>query len=134
MNSFHLRLQDATHAEDIPRVRSFVGEDTSGSFGIMAGHCRTLSVLTMGLARFQVEGGNWRYLAMPGAVLYFHNNRLTLSSRRFLVDDDYERVSEALRQQLLAEEEQLHSLKESLHNMENAVFRRLWELSRNERG
>lgn len=134
MNTFNLRLQDATHAEDISGVSSFVAEDATGSFGIMAGHCRTLSILSMGLARFQVAGGDWQYLATPGAVLYFSGNQLTVSARRFLVDEDYERVSEALRQQVLAEEEQLHSLKESLHNMENAVFRRLWELGRQDKG
>ncbi|EMP57451.1 H+transporting two-sector ATPase delta/subunit epsilon [Marinobacter santoriniensis NKSG1] len=134
MNTFALRLQDATHAEDIPSVRSFVGEDASGSFGIMAGHCRTIAVLTMGLARFRVEGQSWQHLAMPGAVLYFQDNLLTVNTRRFLIDDDYDRISEALKEELLAEEEKLHSLKESLHNMENAVFRRLWDLGRKEMG
>ncbi|MFO7527467.1 MAG: F0F1 ATP synthase subunit epsilon [Marinobacter sp.] len=134
MNTFNMRLQDATHSEEIQGICSFVGEDASGSFGIMAGHSRALFVLTMGLARFRVEDQSWQYLAMPGAVLYFRDNLLTVSTRRFLVDSDYDRISEALRRQLLAEEEQLHSLKESLHNMENAVLRRLWQLGRNDTG
>ncbi|MCK7549222.1 F0F1 ATP synthase subunit epsilon [Marinobacter koreensis] len=134
MKTFQLRLQDATHAETISGVRSFVGEDVSGSFGIMAGHCRTISVLTIGLARFRIQDQNWRYVAMPAAVLYFHQDQLTISTRRFIVDDDYDRISEALQQQLVEEEEKLHSVKESLHNMENAVFRRLWELGRKEIG
>ena len=37
MKAFTLRLQDATHAEEITGVTSFVGEDASGSFGILAG-------------------------------------------------------------------------------------------------
>lgn len=130
MNTFLLRLQDATHAKDIPGVSSFVGEDSSGSFGILAGHARMMTSLIIGLARFRVGDTVWQYLAVPGAVLYFHNNVLTLSTRHYLQDDNYTRISAALQQQLLAEEEKLHSVKESLRQMEEAVFKRLWELGR----
>jgi len=125
-----LKLQDATHSEEISGVTSFVGEDASGSFGILAGHARLASLLIMGLARYRVGEDQWRYLALPGAVLYFHDDVLTLSTRRYLQDDDYMRISQALQQQLLAEEEKLHVLKTSLHRMEEAVLKRLWEMGR----
>lgn len=134
MNTFTLRLLDATRSEDIPGVTSFVGEDATGSFGILAGHTRFVTALSIGLSRFRVGNDRWKYLAMPGAILYFDDNRLTLSSRRYLIDDDYNRISLALRRQLLAEEEKLHKLKESLHHMESAIFKRLWELGRQETG
>lgn len=130
MKSFTLKLQDATHSEEISGVTSFVGEDASGSFGILAGHARLASLLIMGLARYRVGEDQWRYLALPGAVLYFHDDVLTLSTRRYLQDDDYMRISQALQQQLLAEEEKLHVLKTSLHRMEEAVLKRLWEMGR----
>lgn len=130
MKSFMLKLQDATHSEEISGVTSFVGEDASGSFGILAGHARLASLLIMGLARYRVGEDQWRYLALPGAVLYFHDDVLTLSTRRYLQDDDYMRISQALQQQLLAEEEKLHVLKTSLHRMEEAVLKRLWEMGR----
>lgn len=130
MKTFTLRLQDATRAEVVAGVTSFVGEDATGSFGILAGHARMLAVLVVGLARFRVGSGGWRYLAMPGAVLYFRDNLLTLSTRRYLLDDDYMRISQALQQQLLVEEEKLHATKESLQQMEEAVLRRLWEMGR----
>jgi F-type H+-transporting ATPase subunit epsilon len=101
-STFILRLQDATRAEEITGVASFVGEDASGSFGILAGHTRMLTALIIGLARFRI-GDAWRYLAVPGAVLYFQDNVLTLSTRRYLLDDDYMRISQSLQQQLLAE-------------------------------
>lgn len=134
MKTFTLRLQDATHAEEIAGVTSFVGEDASGSFGILAGHARLMTSLIIGLARFRVGEDSWKYLALPGAVLYFHDNLLTLSTHRYLLDDDYMRISQALQQQLLAEEEQLHSMKESLHHMEEEVLRRLWEMGRGAAG
>jgi F-type H+-transporting ATPase subunit epsilon len=128
MKSFTLRLQDSTRSQEIADVTCLVGEDDSGSFGILAGHARLIASLSVGLARFRTGERCWKYLALPGAVLYFHGNVLTLSTRRYLLDDDFRRINEALRQQLLAEEEKLHAVKESLHNMEQAVFKRLWEL------
>ena len=118
MKSFTLRLQDATHSEDITGVTSFVGEDASGSFGILAGHARMMASLMIGLARFRSGENAWQYLALPGAVLYFHDDVLTLSTRHYLRDNDYMRVSEALQKQLLAEEEKLHIMKKSLRRME----------------
>jgi F-type H+-transporting ATPase subunit epsilon len=130
MKSFTLRLQDATQSEEITGVTSFVGEDASGSFGILTGHARFMTSLTIGLARFRVGENSWKYLALPGAVLYFHDDLLTLSTHRFLLDDDYMRISQALQDQLLAEEDTLHNMKESLHHMEEEVLRRLWEMGR----
>lgn len=130
MKTFTLRLQDAMRSEEIPGVTSFVGEDASGSFGILSGHARMMTALIIGLARFRIGESDWRYLAMPGAVLYFHDNVLTLSTRRYLLDDDYMRISQALQQQLVVEEEQLQTMKESLHHMEEELLKRLWEAGR----
>jgi F-type H+-transporting ATPase subunit epsilon len=132
--SFTLRLQDATRTEEITGVTSFVGEDASGSFGILAGHARMLTVLITGLARFRVGQDRWQYLAVPGALLYFRDNVLTLSTRRYLLDADYTRISQALQQQLLAEEEKLHNMTTSLHRMEEAMLKRLWDMGRRDAG
>ena len=130
MKTFKLRLQDAIRSEEIEGVTSFVGEDTSGSFGILAGHARMMTSLIIGLARFRIGEHAWHYLALPGAVLYFQDDVLTLNTRHYLQDSDYMRVSQALQQQLLVEEEKLHSMKGSLHHMEEAVLKRLWEMGR----
>lgn len=130
MKAFTLRIQDATHSEQIKGLTSFVGEDASGSFGLLAGHARIMTSLVFGLARFRIGEESWQYLALPGALLYFHDNILTLSTRRYLLDDDYMRISTALQEQLLKEEEILHSMKESLHHMEEKVFEYLWKLGR----
>ena len=128
MRTFTLILQDATHTQQTKQVTSFVGEDATGSFGILAGHARMMTSLVFGLARFRTGENAWQYLALPGAVLYFNNNELSLSTRRYLVDDDYERISIALHEQLLAEENELRELKKSLHHMEEEVLKRLWEI------
>lgn len=134
MNSFTLKLQDATRQEDFPGVTSFVGEDASGSFGILAGHTRMMTTLSLGLARFRIGEAGWKYLAHTETVLYFSDNTLTLAMHRYLIGEDYTRISRALQEQLLAEEEELHSIKRSLHRMDEELFKRLWETGRMGRG
>lgn len=130
MKTFELMLFDTTHCEKISGVRSFVGEDATGSFGIQANHCRMMTALVMGLARYRTEEINWQYLAMPGAILYFKDNTLTLYTRHYLRDEDYLRISAALQDQLLAEEKQLHAMRDNLRQMEETLLKRLWELGR----
>ena len=93
-----------------------------------------IASLIFGLARFRIGENAWQYLALPGAVLYFHDDLLTLSTRHYLRDNDYMRVSEALQKQLLVEEEKLHTMKKSLRRMEEEVFKRLWETYHKEQG
>lgn len=134
MKSFTLRLQDATRGEQIADVSCFVGEDSSGSFSLLANHERFITALTLGLARFRVDDASWKYLALPGAVVYFHDNVLTLSTRRYLMDDDYQRISKALQEQLLSEEQNLHSMKESLRRLEDEFLKRMWGMGRRNTG
>ncbi len=132
MNSFMLCLLDATHSEEIMDVTSFVGEDQTGSFGLLANHSRFMTVLSTGIAKYRIGDSDWKYLAAVGGVIYFKNNVLTLCTYRFLLDDDYSRISQALEKQLVAEEEKLQTFKESLHHMEEEVFMRLWEIGKKE--
>lgn len=130
MKTFTLLIQDATHAEKIDGLSSFVGEDKSGSFGILADHARFMTILVMGLARYRTGKEPWQYLAQPGAVLYFKNNLLTISTRHYFRDENYMHISNDLQQKLLAEEEELHSVKHSLQHMEKEVLKHMWELHR----
>jgi len=130
VNTFTLLLQDAFRSERIDRVSSFVGEDGSGGFGILPDHRRLMTTLVIGMSRFRIGDAKWQYLAMPGAVLYFFNNVLTLSTRRYLRDDDYMRISAALNEQILVEEERLQATRTSLRRMEESLLKRLWDLGR----
>ncbi len=132
MKTFTLLIQDATHAEKIDGLSSFVGEDKSGSFGLLANHARFMTTLVMGLARYRIGNKPWQYLAQPGAVLYFQNNLLTISTRHYFRHENYMHISSDLQQKLLAEEEELHSVKHSLQHMEKEVLKHMWELHRHE--
>jgi len=128
VSTFTLQVCGATRSVQMDDVCSFVGEDASGSFGLQAGHARFMTCLSFGLSRFRQAGGAWQYLAMPGAVLYFADNRLRLSTRKFLVHEDYGQVVEQLHNQLLAEEESLRDLRASLKRLEEEILKRIWAM------
>jgi F-type H+-transporting ATPase subunit epsilon len=130
MKLFSLHLQDAEKNQIIDGLSSFVGEDNSGSFGILAGHTRMMSSLLYGLARFRIRNQPWQYLALPGALLYFNDNKLSISTERYMISDDYQQLSSILQQQLSSELSKQQVAKKSLHQMEQELFKRLWESGR----
>jgi F-type H+-transporting ATPase subunit epsilon len=128
MNTFPMQLQSVTQYERIENVISFVGEDASGSFGILPGHARMMTLLVFGLARFRVLDQDWEFLALPGALAYFLEGQLCLSTRRYLRGKNYEHLSVALRGELLAEEETLREVKQNVRRLEEEMLRRLWKV------
>jgi len=130
MSGFTVRLQSANQYERLEEVVSFVGEDASGSFGLMKGHGRFITTLVFGLARLRYADGHWDYLALPEAVAYFDEDQLTLSTRRYLRGDDYTQISQVLREELVREEQVLVEFKHSLEQMERAMILRLWRIGR----
>ena len=132
MSGFTVQLQSANQYERLEEVVSFVGEDASGSFGLMRGHGRFITTLVFGLARLRYADGRWDYLALPEAVAYFDKDQLTLSTRRYLYGDDYTRISQVLREELVREEQVLVEFKHSLAQMERAMMLRLWRIGRGE--
>jgi F-type H+-transporting ATPase subunit epsilon len=131
MNTFNLQLYDTTQQQLIENVTSFVGEDSNGSFGLQAHHARFMTILVFGLFRFRQQTDDWQYLALPGGVLYFNNNELSISTQHFLIDNDFERISELLKQQLLVEEETVTATHSSLQKMEQSMLALLWNQQRN---
>jgi F-type H+-transporting ATPase subunit epsilon len=125
-----MELASATRWTRIEDVSSFVGEDASGSFGILAGHAPLVACLSFGLARFRIGDGDWEYLALPGGVLHFRDGTLRILTRRYLRDSNYERISAGLRDQLAAEEVDLRTLRLSAQRLEEAMITRLWSLQR----
>lgn len=128
MSAITLHLHSAARIERIDGVESFVGRDASGSFGILPGRARFMTLLDYGLARFRCADGAWRYLACPGAVLYLDGDALFVNTRRYLVDTDHARIVAALEGQLAEEEAALKAVKDNLQQLEQELFRRLRRL------
>ena len=130
MSTFTLHLFAADRYERIDGAASFVGEDTSGSFGLLARHDRFMTVLTFGLARLLLADGRREYLGFPGGLLYFIDNELRISTRRYLRDPDVARITHALTRELLEEEQALQQTRRKLHRLEAEMLKRLAQLGR----
>jgi F-type H+-transporting ATPase subunit epsilon len=130
MNTFTVHLFAADRYERIDGAASFVGEDKSGSFGLLARHDRFMTVLTFGLARLLLPDGSREYLGFPGGLLYFIDNELRISTRRYLRDTDVERITQALTRELLEEEQALQQTRRKLHRLEAEMLKRLALLGR----
>jgi F-type H+-transporting ATPase subunit epsilon len=130
MEYFDLRLQSATQDETIHHVERFVGEDASGQFGILAHHTPMMTCLKWGLAWFRDENHEIEYLALPGGIVYFTDNELSITTRHYVRHKDYQILQHAIKKELRIEEEQLRSMKDSLHRLDENLLKRLWELKR----
>lgn len=130
MNGFTLHLQSAAKSEKIEHVVSFVGEDASGSFGILSGHARIMTALKFGLARIKFSNHQKEYIALSGGILYFVDNLLRIATRHYLRSDNYQAVIIELDKQRQTEKTTLSNLKETLHRLDENILKRLWELQR----
>lgn len=130
MTGFSVQLLGSDAGETIDGVVSFVGEDASGSFGLMARHARFMTVLTFGLARLRLADGRVRYVGLPGGVLVFDGDTLRISTRRYLVGEDAAALGQALARLVQAEQRALTETLQKLHRLEAEVLHRLAELER----
>ena len=125
-----MHLFAADRYERIDSAVSFVGEDKSGSFGLLARHQRFMTVLNFGLARITLADGSLQYLGFPGGLAYFIGNELRISTRRYLRDTDVERITQVLTRELLEEEQALQLTRRKLHRLEAEMLKRLVQLGR----
>ncbi len=130
MNTFTVHLFATDRTERIESVVSFFGEDDSGSFGLLARHDRFMTALSFGLARLRLADGSREYLGFPGGLLYFSDNELRISTRRYLRDTDIGRITETLSHELLAEEQALAEIRSKLHRLEAEMLKRLAQLGK----
>ena len=130
MKTMALQLRHATGTDRFEGVTSFVGEDASGSFGLLPGHGRMMTALTEGLVRFRVGVDAWHYLVIPGGILSGSGNLVTLCTRRYLHDTDLQQMGTLLAELQQADAAALGGIKESLQRLEQEMLRRLREIER----
>ncbi|MDE2300900.1 MAG: hypothetical protein KGL99_13440 [Burkholderiales bacterium] len=130
MNTFRLHLLGADRGETIDGVASFVGEDPSGSFGLMARHERFMTVLAFGLARLTLADGARRFVGLPGGLAYFVDNELRISTRRYLLGTDAAAIAATLAQEMLAQERDLAQTRRKLHRLEAEMLESVAQLER----
>ncbi|MBL8348463.1 MAG: F0F1 ATP synthase subunit epsilon [Rubrivivax sp.] len=128
MNTFRVQLLATDRGQTLDDVASFVGEDETGSFGLMAHHVRFITVLTFGLARLRTADGSWLYAGLPGGLLYFVDNELRISTRRYVLGGDVAAIAGTLAQEMLAEEEALTQTRRKLRRLEAQMLERMAQL------
>jgi F-type H+-transporting ATPase subunit epsilon len=129
MNCFALHLHDSHGGDRFDDVVQFIAADGSGSFGILAGHARMLAVLRYGLARFVDSAGRWHFLSLPGGVMSFADNRLTLATVRYFLGDERAGICRQLEDEMARLDSDVHNSQATLTEIEHALLRRLGEMS-----
>ena len=129
MNTFTLHLRDPGNYLFEERVLSFVARDAQGSFGLLANHERMMTFLGYGLAHYRLEQGQEFHIILPGGLLYFHDNTLHLSTRRFYHHPHMDRILGEMEARLQAEEAGLVALKHNLKHLEQEMLRRMRRLN-----
>lgn len=128
MSNFTLNLLAADDNTTIENVESFSAEDNSGSFSILAHHERFMSTLSFGLAKLRLADGTYEYLGLPGGVLYFYDNSMNISTRRYLRDTDPNRIARTLSNELLEEEQALEQTRRNLRRLEAEMLKHIMQL------
>lgn len=131
MKTFKLSLLDAAVSQDFDAVVQFIGADDNGSFGILAGHVACVVLLRYGLARFCDANGVWHYLAIPGGILRFADQTLTITTVRYFLGDDSSKLSEQLAAEMAHTDSEIHTARATLDEIERSLVRRLTQLSQN---
>lgn len=130
MQTFSLHLQSTEQNERLDDIASFVGGDASGKFGILANHARMMTCLNFGLCQFKNRNEMIEYLALPGGVLYFNKNILTINTQYYLRDTDYNKLENALNQLIQKKESSIKNINEALNHIDETILKRIWELNR----
>lgn len=128
MKHFTLELCDARTSERIDEVESFVGEDASGSFGMLAGREHFVTVLVWGICRYRTNDGRWHDVALPGGVLSFFEGTLTIYTHHFLQSDDVAELEKRLDAEIAAEEFARRAISDLIHRMDRELLRQMIRL------
>ena len=130
MNCFSLSVLDSRGGQEFSAVLHFIGSDASGSFGILADHMHMVTVLNYGLCRFCDETGTWHYLALPGGVLRFYRNQLTITTVRYFLGDDRDYICQLMKEEMAKIDSEIHTARTSIAEIEHSLLKRLAELSK----
>jgi F-type H+-transporting ATPase subunit epsilon len=128
MNTFVLNLQASHGTDRFDDVTHFIGSDDSGSFGVLAGHAKMVAILRYGLARFIDRAGKWHYLSLPGGVLSFSENQLTVVTVHYFLGDDRQLICQQLEAEMAKRDSDVHRSRATLAEIEHSLVRRLGEL------
>lgn len=118
---------------ELPGVVAVRGEDASGSFGLLPGHCDFMTALAVSVLSFREQEGQTRYVAVRGGVLTVREGSVVeVATRDAVVGDDLETLQGQVlkRMELDAEAEAL--ARTQAVRMQMAVMRTIHRYLRGE--
>lgn len=119
---------------DLPGVVAVRGEDGSGSFGILPGHCDFLTALTISVLSFRTEDGQTRYIAVRGGVLTVRGGReLEIATRDAVVGDHLEGLRDSVLKRMEQDADAEALARTQSMRMQVAVMRTIHRYLRGER-
>lgn len=130
MKTFSLSLFDSNQVQHFEDVTQCIAADVTGSFGILTGHERMVAVLRYGLLRFSDSSGAWCYVAMPGGVLRFDGNHLSVITSRYFLGDDRNALVKQLEAEMTREDSDISNARATLAQIERTLMKRLSELGK----
>jgi F-type H+-transporting ATPase subunit epsilon len=96
-------LELVLQADDVASLRA---EDASGSFGILPGHTRLLTVLGASVLRWRRRNGIWHYCALRGGVLTVAGGqRVQVACREAVAGDDLPALEHLVNTQMAARQD-----------------------------
>lgn len=128
--TFEIQLFANDKRETLTKIRSFIGDDDSGSFCILAGHDYFMTMLSFGMATLRSSDEQTRYLALPGGLLHFQQNQLVIHTRRYWIDSDHSLMADILRNEAQNAQEILRKNKSNLSRIEESMMKRMVDMER----
>lgn len=125
MKAFVVHLQSPSSYERLNGVRSFICSDDSGSFGILAGHERLMTVLSPGIASLQMVSGEQLFIGLPESFLYVLNDEIFISTRKYVKETNYFNLARSLQAKLHEEEQLKIEMRQTIKKMEEALIKQL---------
>lgn len=129
MKTFNLILASPASTERIEDVESVTARDASGSFGVLAGAFRRVTVLSWGLLSLRKGDGTREYLAFAGGVFLFSGNLLRIATTSYFRTKNVEEIPSLLEHDLVRREEANRKTRSSLHSLDLELMKRLTSLT-----
>ena len=73
MNSFRVHILAASHTFFDGDCESLIVPTSAGQYGILAGHCNTISAIVPGKLTYRIPGGSPQYAAVSAGLVKIEN-------------------------------------------------------------
>ncbi|MGE4072004.1 MAG: F0F1 ATP synthase subunit epsilon [Lysobacterales bacterium] len=118
-------LEVVLQADEVDSLRA---EDASGSFGILPGHTRLLTVLGASVLRWRRADGVWHYCALRGGVFSVVDGRhVRVACREAVTGDDLAALEQLVTTQMAVRHEAMRAARAEHTRLQAQAIRSLMQ-------